>query len=179
MSRAGILAVVLAFTSVVLLAVGVSAQTRPAAPPPEVLSRPAIKVPLPSAQAAQPPQGAASEGADPNTGLAAVDAAPNVGAASSAQPVVVGPILSASKPTVLEIPRLKVNQPLIELGVNPDHTAQVPPLSQVKTPGWLQVSPTPGELGPAVILGHVDSYREKGVFYRLGELRPGDPVHVI
>src|SRR5436305_134476 len=38
---------------------------------------------------------------------------------------------------------------------------------------------TPGEVGPAVILGHVDTARDgPAVFYRLHQLRPGDTVTV-
>jgi LPXTG-site transpeptidase (sortase) family protein len=36
----------------------------------------------------------------------------------------------------------------------------------------------PGDIGPAVIAGHVDSVTEPAVFARLGELRPGDEVRV-
>jgi hypothetical protein len=38
--------------------------------------------------------------------------------------------------------------------------------------------PRPGDPGPAVILGHVDSDRGPAVFYRLGEPRPGDQLTV-
>ncbi len=39
--------------------------------------------------------------------------------------------------------------------------------------------PHAGHLGPAIILGHVDSRRfGPGVFYHLAELRPGDSVDV-
>ena len=36
----------------------------------------------------------------------------------------------------------------------------------------------PGEVGPTVIAGHVDSYEGPGIFYRLDTLRPGDLVTV-
>ena len=46
-------------------------------------------------------------------------------------------------------------------------------------PGWFTGSRTPGELGSAVILGHVDSAADgPSVFFRLGGLRPGDRVYV-
>jgi sortase (surface protein transpeptidase) len=46
--------------------------------------------------------------------------------------------------------------------------------------GWYTGSPTPGSVGPAVILGHVDSKAYgRGVFYELGRLRPGDTVEVL
>jgi sortase (surface protein transpeptidase) len=43
---------------------------------------------------------------------------------------------------------------------------------------WYQRSVTPGQLGPSIILGHVDSQSGPGIFYRLGALRPGDRVIV-
>ena len=42
--------------------------------------------------------------------------------------------------------------------------------------GWYDGSPTPGELGPAVLAGHVDWEGEPGAFYGLRELVPGDTV---
>ena len=44
---------------------------------------------------------------------------------------------------------------------------------------WYRYSVTPGQQGPSVIIGHIDS-AENGpsVFYRLGELAPGDAVTV-
>ena len=37
----------------------------------------------------------------------------------------------------------------------------------------------PGQLGPAVIAGHVDSRTGPAVFYRLRDLRPGDQIRVV
>ena len=44
--------------------------------------------------------------------------------------------------------------------------------------GWYTGGPRPGDRGPAVIAGHVDSKRGPAVFYRLGELRKGDLIVV-
>jgi sortase (surface protein transpeptidase) len=44
--------------------------------------------------------------------------------------------------------------------------------------GWYKYSPTPGELGPAIIVGHVDSYKGISVFWRLRELVPGDTIDI-
>jgi len=87
--------------------------------------------------------------------------------------------LSASVPTTLDIPAIKVHSRLLTLGLNSDHTVQVPPLSRDSRAGWYRYSPSPGQTGPAVILGHVDSARYgPGVFFRLGALRTGDAVRV-
>jgi hypothetical protein len=81
-----------------------------------------------------------------------------------------------SRPLLLSIPALKLTVPLSELGLNPDHTVQVP--ASFTEPGWYRLGPSPGQLGSSVILGHVDSYLGPGVFYELRTLRPGDHVSV-
>ena len=72
------------------------------------------------------------------------------------------------------------NTNLIELGLGPGHTLQVPPLTQAgaQEAGWYDLGPAPGQLGPAVIAGHVDSDHGPGAFFRLGALRPGDRINV-
>ena len=86
--------------------------------------------------------------------------------------------LSASDPVHLSIPAIGVSSGMLQLGLNPDRSVEVPPLSQVSTPGWYKYSPAPGVAGSSVMLGHVDSYAAPGVFFRLGALRPGDEVDV-
>ena len=87
--------------------------------------------------------------------------------------------LPAATPTRLDIPAIGVTSDLLQLGLNRDDTVEVPPLSENAPAGWYRHSPTPGELGPAVILGHVDSAEYgPGVFFELGALVPGDTVDV-
>jgi sortase (surface protein transpeptidase) len=85
--------------------------------------------------------------------------------------------LPPSPPVRLEIPAIGVPSPLVRLGLNPDGTMQVPGDFQVA--GWFTGGPQPGQLGPAVIAGHVDSRTGPAVFYRLRDLRPGDQVRVV
>lgn len=135
--------------------------------------------PQPPASAAVPysPSASLSLSAAPSrpAGTAAVPPAPAV------SPRTRGPILAAATPTRLSIPAIGVTSTLLQLGLNPDRTVQVPPLSADSRAGWYRYSPTPtpGQLGPAVLLGHVDSAEYgPGVFFRLGALRPGDTVAV-
>lgn len=86
--------------------------------------------------------------------------------------------LTRSEPTELWIPRIEVRSTLIALGLNKDGTVEVPPVAEPMQAGWYSLAPTPGEVGPAVILGHVDGDRKPGVFYRLRELAPGDDVEI-
>jgi len=81
-----------------------------------------------------------------------------------------------SVPVALSIPAIGLSVPLSELGLNPNHTVQVP--TNFQEPGWYEYGPSPGQLGSSVILGHVDSYLGPAVFFKLRSLRPGDQVGV-
>jgi len=96
---------------------------------------------------------------------------------SSQAPVRVRP-LARSVPSRLRIPKLGVNSPIMKLGLNADHTIQVPPLSRPKMTGWWGGGPTPGEKGASVILGHNVGNGRPSVFEKLGTLKPGDQVQV-
>jgi sortase (surface protein transpeptidase) len=86
--------------------------------------------------------------------------------------------LGPSAPVSLDVPAIGVHSLLLRLGLNPDGTVEVPPLDSPRA-GWYENSPTPGEQGPAVILGHVDSARTgPGVFYDLRTMLPGDGIAV-
>ena len=89
------------------------------------------------------------------------------------------PTLGRSRPVRLDIPAIGVDSRLMRLGLLGDGTMQVPPLDADAPAGWYEGLVSPGEIGPAVIVGHLDSaFDGPAVFYRLGALRPGDPVSV-
>jgi hypothetical protein len=81
-----------------------------------------------------------------------------------------------SVPVLLTIPAIGLAVSVSEVGLNPDGTVEVP--TDVQQPGWFQLGPSPGQLGSAVILGHVDSYRGPAVFFQLGSLVDGEQVQV-
>jgi sortase (surface protein transpeptidase) len=81
-----------------------------------------------------------------------------------------------SVPLTLRIPAIGVAVPLGSLGLDLDGTVQVPTTAQQA--GWFRLGPTPGQIGSAVILGHVDSYLGPGVFFELRTLAAGDQVVV-
>ncbi|MFD4599541.1 class F sortase [Streptomyces sp. NPDC058464] len=87
--------------------------------------------------------------------------------------------LGRSVPVRLRIPAIGVDTPLLRLGLAADGTVQVPPITAHDRAGWYRHSPTPGQTGPSVILGHVTvgAYGD-GVFRRLAELRRGEQVVV-
>ncbi len=82
----------------------------------------------------------------------------------------------AAAPVRVRIPAIGVDSGLARLGLNPDGTIQVPPDSGEA--GWYANGPAPGQPGPAVILGHLDSYTGPAVFYRLSALKPGDELRI-
>lgn len=87
--------------------------------------------------------------------------------------------LARSEPVHLQIPDIAVASPLIQTGLMPDGSPAVPEGEDVDTASWMNTSATPGEIGTAVLLGHVDSYRSgPSVFFDLGKLQPGQEVHI-
>ncbi len=90
-----------------------------------------------------------------------------------------GPTVARSVPVSLSIPAIGVSSKLIRLGLGSDGTMQVPPLfAKPSEAGWYEYSPTPGQVGPSVIVGHIDTDQGPSVFYRLGAMRPGEEVDV-
>lgn len=86
--------------------------------------------------------------------------------------------LRASRPVRLSVPAIKIAAPVAPVGQARDGSIGVPPLSRHHETGWYDRGPTPGEPGPAVIVGHVDTKDGPSVFYDLGKLRPGDTIEV-
>jgi sortase (surface protein transpeptidase) len=79
--------------------------------------------------------------------------------------------------TRIRIETIDVNAKVVDLGLNPDRTLEVP--ADVRLSGWWTGRSVPGEPGPGIVVGHVDSARQgPGVFFRLRELDVGDAIHV-
>jgi sortase (surface protein transpeptidase) len=95
-------------------------------------------------------------------------------------PIVAPPQSAAPKPVAapvsLTIPLIGVQTHLITLGLTSAGELQVP--SSTSVAGWYTGSPRPGAIGSSIIVGHIDSYRRPGVFYRLSELAAGDKIYV-
>jgi hypothetical protein len=124
--------------------------------------RPGIS-PRPLAHAGRPPAGAV--------------AAPPGPLAPPPGPLAAPPGQAAvSRPVYLTIPVIGVHTRLVRLSLTAQGTLQVPASTSVA--GWYTGGPWPGQVGPAVIAGHIDSYRGPGVFFRLRLLRPGDRIYV-
>jgi hypothetical protein len=87
--------------------------------------------------------------------------------------------MARSVPVSIEIPGIRVRARIIPLGLNPDGSPAVPPLTTPFVTSWYDVGPAPGARGAAVIFGHVDSAAVgPAVFYSLGRLRIGNLIDV-
>ena len=84
--------------------------------------------------------------------------------------------LSRSVPQQLRVPSVGINSSLVELGRKADGSMEVP--VEYHIVGWYRHAPTPGEIGPAVIVGHVDNYQGAAIFYRLKDLQVGEIIEV-
>jgi sortase (surface protein transpeptidase) len=87
--------------------------------------------------------------------------------------------LPRSAPTIIDIPAIDVHSSVIALGRSADGALAVPqPGPNLNKVAWYDGSVTPGEAGPSVLEGHVDSVYGPSVFFRLGAVRPGDRIVV-
>jgi hypothetical protein len=94
-----------------------------------------------------------------------------------ARQVDLGPILPGSPPVRLDIDSIGVHtSTFVDLGRGRDGSIEVP--RNFAAAGFYTLGPTPGQFGPAVIAGHVDSHEGPAVFYRLGALKAGATVSV-
>jgi hypothetical protein len=82
----------------------------------------------------------------------------------------------AGPPTRVRIPRIRVDSTLARLRL--DRTGRLAAPTDFAEAGWYAGGTAPGDVGPAVIAGHVDSEAGPAVFHRLSELRPGDRIEV-
>jgi sortase (surface protein transpeptidase) len=128
-------------------------------------------------QDAAPPAPAAAAAAEATTpGANAASDVPEQ-RSSPTQTSAPGPV---ALPVSVSIPAIGVRSDLVTVGLNPDGTLEVPqPGPDYDKAAWFRDSPRPGDPGPAVIEGHVDSAANgPSVFYELGALVAGDRIDV-
>lgn len=90
---------------------------------------------------------------------------------------IVGEVLPESIPTHISIPSVNIEADFeVPLGLKQNGEIEVP--ETYNKVAYYRNGPTPGELGPSVILGHVDSYEGAAVFFTLGQLQEGDEINI-
>lgn len=86
--------------------------------------------------------------------------------------------LPAAKPVRVRIPDIDVDQSVVPATVDETGELEAPSGDQAHLAAWYDGSPRPGELGPAVIEGHVTWHSKPSVFFELGGVKPGTRVSV-
>ncbi|GAB3583415.1 class F sortase [Calidifontibacter terrae] len=154
---------VMAAVGLVFVFVGLRGQTHPPSPS-SGAARSAAAL-GPTADPSAPPSGSASSG--------------SASASTAPAQATVGPTLARSLPTAIGIPSIRLaTSALVQYGLAPDGAIDIPASKPGMPAGWFNGSPTPGQPGPSVIVGHVDSKSGPSVFFHLGQLRPGQTVDV-
>ncbi|MFB9239522.1 class F sortase [Plantactinospora siamensis] len=88
------------------------------------------------------------------------------------------PVLAASEPNRVRIRAVGLDAPVQPVGLAPDGTIATPPDDRPDTAGWYDQSPTPGQYGPSVLVGHVDTRTGPAVFHELTRVRSGDRLEI-
>jgi hypothetical protein len=88
------------------------------------------------------------------------------------------PVLDPSPPIRIRIPSIDVRAPVHRVGLADDGSIAVPPVERHNEAGWFDGGPAPGQFGPAIIVGHVDSRTGPSVFHDLPKLRKGATIEV-
>ncbi|HZE02602.1 MAG TPA: sortase [Pseudonocardiaceae bacterium] len=92
-------------------------------------------------------------------------------------------------PASIDVPKIKAHSTLIPLGLNADGSLKVPDVKHPQQASYFCVvdpdpakicsnGVVPGEPGPAVVVGHIDGAKQKGVFYDLPKMAVGDTATI-
>lgn len=85
--------------------------------------------------------------------------------------------MEASDPVSVSIPEIDLESELMDLGLQANGMVEVPPFDVGSPAGWYTHGPTPGEVGPSVLLGHLNAIDGgPGVFAQLPDLQVGDTI---
>jgi len=104
--------------------------------------------------------------------------APGVEAESNREPQASEPEQAAEEvaaPVRIRIPSIDVDAEIVAVGLQEDGAMDTPDFGVA---GWYTEGPKPGEVGPSVVVAHVDSKAGPDVFYRLKDLRRGADIHI-
>jgi hypothetical protein len=168
--RGALLAAAATVVLVLLAGVVITLGLRHQGPPQAAAAAAAPASPTPSTPGPTRSGAGAAAPTTPGTPTAKAPVAP-------VAPVDLGPIMRGSAPVRLDVPSIGVHtSTFVDLGRAADGSIEVP--TDFAAVGFYTPGPTPGQFGPAVIAGHVDSHQGPAVFYRLGALRAGARISV-
>lgn len=124
------------------------------------------------------PAAGVSVPASPAVPVAVVTSSHSRVAAPTPDPIPAPESLPKSLPVSVSIRRLGINAPVMVVGRDRRGAIEVPPLGRRNLAGWYAHGPAPGEVGPAVLVGHKDTRVGPSVFALLASARRGDRVEV-
>ncbi|MFK4226731.1 class F sortase [Streptomyces sp. NPDC019890] len=78
----------------------------------------------------------------------------------------------------VRIPAIRVDAPVMNVGLDHDGWIAAPPPQDPNIAGWYQNGIAPGQRGTAVVVGHVDNLSGPAVFYGLGSIQKGEHIEV-
>ncbi|MFG2920720.1 class F sortase [Streptomyces sp. NPDC048305] len=103
-------------------------------------------------------------------------ASPAPSSAAAARPATPMP---RARPVRVRIPSAGVDtKPVLDLGLAPDGTVEVPSVEEADRIGWYTKGVTPGQTGPAVLIGHFDTAEGPAVLKNISAVRAGDRITV-
>ncbi|MDD1063813.1 class F sortase [Streptomyces cocklensis] len=120
-----------------------------------------------------PPSAAAPPVVTANTPAIAIGPAPATATPAAPAPTVGLPGMPHANPTRLTIKTIAVSAPFTPLHLDAAGNLNAPPAGNTNLVGWYAEGPTPGERGPAIVAGHVDTKTGPAVFLLLRLLKPG------
>ncbi len=131
-----------------------------------------------SAAATEQPEGRDDPVGEPDNAPATLPQ-PEENATGAAEAAGDPPSLEPSEPVAVRIRSSDISSDLHPLGLTEDGVLDVPSGDLYNQAAWYEGSPTPGEIGPAVIEGHVTSQGSvPSVFFELGSVAVGDEIEV-
>ncbi|MFI8322377.1 class F sortase [Streptomyces sp. NPDC085529] len=102
-----------------------------------------------------------------------------IAASAAPAPTATSAALARSLPVRVQLPAAGVDaRGILDLGLNADGTVEVPSVAQADRIGWYAKGVTPGETGPAVLIGHFDTARGPAVLKDVSRVRVGDEITV-
>ncbi|MFD5321259.1 class F sortase [Streptomyces sp. NPDC127098] len=124
-----------------------------------------------------------AEGVSRPGAVDAPGAAPDAGSTAnldgSEQPSgVVAPPLPRSTPTRIRIPQLGTDVEVFGALLGTDGGPPSPAEEDAMRAAWYSGGVAPGEQGPAILVGHLDTYTGPAAFAGLGQLQPGELIEI-
>ncbi|MEU7283683.1 class F sortase [Streptomyces sp. NPDC045431] len=133
----------------------------------------ALAAPAALAGCGTPAAGGPAKAATPPAHIEPATAAPAAVQGEQAAP------LARSKPVRVRVPAAGVDTgPVLDLGLAADGTVEVPSVADADKIGWYDKGVTPGETGPAVLIGHFDTEKGPAVLKNVAKVRTGDEISV-